>query len=139
MEKGRSGTGDSSTNALVRMPVNGGTQTVLNEQYIECPNAITMDYPNVNVYWNDACRKQIEMIRIDGTKHKVIYDGNEMLITNAHSKGIAFYERVVYWTDTQRVFRFNTTTNSTDQFHTPVSGSANGIQIVHSSLQPTGW
>lgn len=140
MEKDRRGTGGSKKNALVRMPaVHGGTQTILNEHNIECPNAIAMDYPNVNVYWNDGCNKQIEVIRIDGKKHRDIYDGNDMLIANAHSTGIAYYNGVVYWTDTQRVFRLNTTTTTAERFYVPSSGFADGIRIVHSSLQPTGW
>ena len=142
MEKGRISTKGSTTNALVRMPaVHGGTQTVLHDQNIDCPNAITMDYPNTNVYWNDACRKQIEVIRIDGTKHRHIYDGNDMLVTNTHSTGIAYYNGIIYWTDTTKVFRFNTTTNTMQQsaFYSPRSGVADGIRVVHSSLQPTGW
>lgn len=138
MEKNRRGTGVSETNDLVRITVNGRTETVLNKQNIQCPHAITMDYPNVNVYWNDACRKQIAVIRIDGTNHRRIYDGNDMLVANTHSTGIAYYNGTVYWTDTARVFKYNTTTKSNSRFHAPLSGSANSIRIFHSSLQPSG-
>ena len=121
--------------SLIRLPVNGGTQTVLIEQHTMCPNTITMDYPNMNIYWNYGCRKQIHMMRINGTKHSRLDDGNSHIITNTHSNGIAYYNEVVYWTDGQRIIRFDTTTSTSDQLY---KGFADGIRIVHSSLQPTG-
>ena len=122
--------------ALIRMPaVSGGTRTILNEQQIMCPEAITMDYQNINVYWNFACRRQIHMIRIDGTKHDRLDDGNIMIVTGTHSHGIAYYNGVVYWTDGERIIRFNATTSRSDIFY---KGYADGIRVVHSSLQPTG-
>ena len=96
---------------------------------------ITMDYLNANVYWNYGCSKQIHMIRIDGTKHSRLDDGNNMNRANTHSNGIAYYNGVVYWTDGERIISFNTTTNVSDELY---MGFADGIRILHSSLQPTG-
>ena len=79
------------------------------------------------------------MIRIDGTKHSRLDDGNNMNRANTHSNGIAYYNGVVYWTDGERIIRFNTTTNRSDVFHNASDfADIGGIRIVHSSLQPTG-
>jgi enterochelin esterase-like enzyme len=124
--------------ALMRMPaVSGGTPTILEQLQGQnnCPNAITMDYPNANVYWNSACVKQIHMIRIDGTKHSLLDDGNTMLVTTTFSNGIAYYNRVIYWTDGNKIIEFSVITNSSKEFYI---GSAYGIRVVRSSLQPTG-
>lgn len=129
---------DNEVGAVIRMPaVSGGTRTILErlQERNNCPNALTMDYPNANVYWNSGCDKQIHMVRIDGTKHRLLDDGNTMLITRLFSNGITYYNRVIYWTDGERIIEFSTITNSSKLFHT---GSADGIRVVHSSLQPTG-
>ena len=115
----------------------------MNEGDVDCPHALAMDYPNLNIYWNDGCRKQIEVIGTDGTGQRRIYDGNDMIVANTESKGIAYYNRVLYWTDTRRVFRFNSTTNRTDRLYSPDastlhSSAPNAIRVVHPSLQPSG-
>ncbi len=127
---------DATVGALIRRPaVRGGTPTILEQVQTSCPNAMTMDYQNANVYWNSACLKQIHMIRIDGTKHTLLDDGNTMLVTTTFSNGIAYYDRVVYWTDGKRIIEFSTITNHSKEFYV---ASAYGIRVVHSSVQPTG-
>lgn len=118
------------------MPARGGTQTVLFEESMDCLHGLTMDYENMNIYWNLGCRKQIDVIKIDGTGHRIIYDGNDLVAANGISQGIAYFNQVVYWTDTQRVFKLNTPTNSPEEIYT--GGFANGIRVFHSSLQPSG-
>ena len=125
----------NTVGALFRMPaVSGGTPTVI-DQDSSCPEAITMDYPNASVYWNSACNKQIHMVTIDGTKHSRLDDGNTMLVTTTFSNGIAFYNRIIYWTDGNKIIEFSTITNRSKVVY---AGSADGIRVVHSSVQPTG-
>ena len=90
----------------------------------------------MSVYWNAGCRKQIDVIKADGTGHRRIYDGNDLMVANSISEGIAYYDHVLYWTDTERVFTLNTISNGMEQIFE--SGAPNAIRIFHSSLQPSG-
>ena len=123
-------------NALVKMPAHGGKQTVLFEERTQCLHSLAMDNANLNIYWNLGCRKQINEMKIDGTEHRIIYDGNDMVVANAVSEGIAYFDQIVYWTDTERVFKLNTATNSLEQIFS--NGLTGGIRVFHSSLQPSG-
>lgn len=118
------------------MPAQGGTQRVLVEERMQCIHSIAMDYADLNMYWNLGCQKRIDVMKIDGTGHRRIYDGNDMVVANAISKGIAYFDKIVYWTDTERVFKLNTTTNSLDQIFS--GGFTGSIRVFHSSLQPSG-
>ena len=118
------------------MPAQGGTQTVLFEERMQCLHSLAMDYANLNIYWNLGCQKQINVMKVDGSGHRRIYDGNDMVVANAVSEGIAYFDQIVYWTDTERVFKLNTTTNSLEEIFS--NGLAGGIRVFHSSLQPSG-
>ena len=128
--------GDSETDAIVKMSVRGGTQTVLYEESTLCLDALTMNYPILSIYWNLGCRKSIDVIKMDGTGYRNIYDGNNMIVANAVSEGIAHFKDALYWTDTERVFKLNTTTNNVEKILE--NRMPSGIRIFHSSLQPSG-
>ena len=118
------------------MPTQGRRQTVLVEERMQCIHSLAMDYADLNIYWNLGCQKQIDVMKIDGTGHRRIYDGSDMVVANAVSKGIAYFDEIVYWTDTERVFKLNITTNNLKQIFS--SGLTGGIRVFHSSLQPSG-
>lgn len=142
IEKERNVDETSPVSALVRMPVRGGTQTILSEGDRETPclHALTIDYSNVEIYWNIGCQKEINAIKYDGTGYRLVYDGNDMVPSHmSASQGIAYYDNAVYWTDSERVFKFNSSADAGIPERLYNNGQlTTGIKVVHSSLQPSG-
>lgn len=100
------------------------------------PNGLTLDYVNRRVYWIDARSDSIHSTDYDGADHHLIIHDQETL---SHPFGISLYENHVYWTDwrTNSVLRANKFNGSDIAVIQRTQTQPFGIQILHSSRQPT--
>jgi low-density lipoprotein receptor-related protein 1 (alpha-2-macroglobulin receptor) len=100
------------------------------------PNGLTLDYTQRRVYWIDARSDSIHTTDYEGNDHHLVIRDQETL---SHPFGISLFENHVYWTDwrTNSVIRANKWNGSDVVVIQRTQTQPFGIQILHSSRQPT--
>lgn len=100
------------------------------------PNGLTLDYTAKRVYWIDARSDSIHTTNYDGDQHHLVLRDQETL---SHPFSISLFENHIYWTDwrTNSVIRANKWNGSDIAVIDHTSSQPFGIQILHSSRQPT--
>ncbi|CAH2224426.1 prolow-density lipo receptor-related 1 [Pelobates cultripes] len=59
------------------------------------PNGLSIDIPNQILYWVDAFYDRIEMVYLNGTNRKAVYEGAEL----NHAFGLCHYGSFLFWTE----------------------------------------
>ncbi|KAJ9584469.1 hypothetical protein L9F63_021194, partial [Diploptera punctata] len=99
------------------------------------PNGLTLDYILERIYWIDARSDSIHTTFYNGTDHREVMRGHEML---SHPFAIALFDNYVYWTDwrTNAVIRANKWNGSDISVIQRTLTQPFDIQILHPSRQP---
>ncbi|XP_069676734.1 low-density lipoprotein receptor-related protein 1 isoform X1 [Periplaneta americana] len=99
------------------------------------PNGLTLDYMLKRIYWIDARSDSIHTTFYNGSDHREVIRGHEML---SHPFAIALFGNYVYWTDwrTNAVIRANKWNGSDISVIQRTLTQPFDIQILHPSRQP---
>lgn len=130
---------DESEPRIERCSMAGEYRTTIKKVYEvngAWPNGLTLDYVSRRVYWIDARSDSIHTTDYDGQDHHLVIHDQETL---SHPFGISLYENHVYWTDwrTNSVLRANKFNGTDIAVIQRTQTQPFGIQILHSSRQPT--
>ena len=82
---------------IERARLDGTQRVILVNSFIAWPNGITIDYFDRKIYWADAKLDKIEVMKLDGSKRKVIL-GDKL----PHIFGFTLLGDRLYFTDWQR-------------------------------------
>uniref|UniRef100_A0A670IUS4 LDL receptor related protein 1 n=1 Tax=Podarcis muralis TaxID=64176 RepID=A0A670IUS4_PODMU len=87
---------DSKRGKIEKAWMDGTHRTVfITSKTVLWPNGLSLDIPAKVLYWVDAFYDRIEMVTLDGTERKVVYDGNEL----NHAFGLCHYDNFLFWTE----------------------------------------
>ena len=127
----------SDGNRLQRASVTGDDLATLRSD-LDCVNVLTIDYAAVSIYWIDACRYEIQSLRLDGDAATHSYPFGTTSIFFA--SGLAIHNDTFYWSDQDGVFERGNTSDSAvvTIYDAPSSTRATGLQLIHASMQPQG-
>ncbi|XP_048343554.1 LOW QUALITY PROTEIN: prolow-density lipoprotein receptor-related protein 1 [Sphaerodactylus townsendi] len=87
---------DSKRGKIERAWMDGSNRNVfITSKTVLWPNGLSLDIPAKVLYWVDAFYDRIEMVLLNGTERKVVYDGNEL----NHAFGLCHYGKFLFWTE----------------------------------------
>uniref|UniRef100_A0A667YNG9 LDL receptor related protein 1 n=1 Tax=Myripristis murdjan TaxID=586833 RepID=A0A667YNG9_9TELE len=70
-------------------------QVLLTSKTVLWPNGLSLDIPQGILYWVDAYYDRIEMIYLNTTTRKVVYEGQEL----NHAFGLCHYKQFLFWNE----------------------------------------
>ncbi|XP_043939564.1 prolow-density lipoprotein receptor-related protein 1 [Protopterus annectens] len=87
---------DSKRGKIEKAWMDGSNRTVfVTSKTVLWPNGLSLDTPSGVLYWVDAFYDRIEMIFLNGTDRKVIYEGSEL----NHAFGLCHYGTNLFWAE----------------------------------------
>ncbi|KAM4794631.1 prolow-density lipoprotein receptor-related protein 1 [Rhinophrynus dorsalis] len=87
---------ESKRGKIERAWMDGSNRNVfVTSKTVLWPNGLTIDIPNKILYWVDAFYDRIEMIFLNGTNRKTVYEGQEL----NHAFGLCHYGSFLFWTE----------------------------------------
>ncbi|XP_039602497.1 low-density lipoprotein receptor-related protein 1-like isoform X2 [Polypterus senegalus] len=87
---------DSKRGKIERAWMDGSNRSIfLTSKFVLWPNGLSLDIPNGILYWVDAFYDRIEMVYVNGTDRKTIYEGNEL----NHAFGLCHYNNFLFWNE----------------------------------------
>ncbi|XP_015265029.1 PREDICTED: prolow-density lipoprotein receptor-related protein 1 [Gekko japonicus] len=87
---------DSKRGKIERAWMDGTNRNVfITSKTVLWPNGLSLDIPAKVLYWVDAFYDRIEMVLLNGTERKIVYDGNEL----NHAFGLCHYGKFLFWTE----------------------------------------
>lgn len=124
---------DVGSDTIERASMDGKFRTVLHSTGLAYAYGLTLDYESQTLYWADQHFNRIESSAVNGSDRQVI-------VSNLRDPfGLAFYQGILYWTDTRysRLYSF-----STEDSSAPLTASLGYlpyyIQVVSEERQPLG-
>nr|XP_042700082.1 LOW QUALITY PROTEIN: prolow-density lipoprotein receptor-related protein 1 [Chrysemys picta bellii] len=87
---------DSKRGKIERAWMDGSNRNVfITSKTVLWPNGLSLDIPAKVLYWVDAFYDRIEMIFLNGTERKIVYEGPEL----NHAFGLCHYSNFLFWTE----------------------------------------
>uniref|UniRef100_A0A8C7PU39 Low density lipoprotein receptor-related protein 1Ab n=1 Tax=Oncorhynchus mykiss TaxID=8022 RepID=A0A8C7PU39_ONCMY len=85
-------------------------QVLLTSKTVLWPNGLSLDIPQGVLYWVDAYYDRIEMVYLNTTERKMVYEGNEL----NHAFGLCHYKHFLFWNEYRggSIFKLDTTTST---------------------------
>uniref|UniRef100_A0A4W5Q8K7 LDL receptor related protein 1 n=1 Tax=Hucho hucho TaxID=62062 RepID=A0A4W5Q8K7_9TELE len=85
-------------------------QVLLTSKTVLWPNGLSLDIPQGILYWVDAYYDRIEMVYLNTTDRKMVYEGNEL----NHAFGLCHYKHFLFWNEYRggSIFKLDTTTST---------------------------
>ncbi|KAJ8403984.1 hypothetical protein AAFF_G00343340 [Aldrovandia affinis] len=81
---------------IERAWMDGSNRNVfLTSKSILWPNGLSLDIPQGILYWVDAYYDRIEMVYLNNTERKTVYDGEEL----SHAFGLCHYKHFLFWNE----------------------------------------
>ncbi|KAG7228330.1 hypothetical protein INR49_009194, partial [Caranx melampygus] len=70
-------------------------QVFVTSKTVQWPNGLSLDIPQGILYWVDAYYDRIEMVYLNTTERKVVYEGREL----NHAFGLCHYKQFLFWNE----------------------------------------
>uniref|UniRef100_A0A8D2LBK3 Prolow-density lipoprotein receptor-related protein 1 n=1 Tax=Varanus komodoensis TaxID=61221 RepID=A0A8D2LBK3_VARKO len=87
---------DSKRGKIERAWMDGSNRSIfITSKTVLWPNGLSLDIPGKVLYWVDAFYDRIEMVMLDGSERKIVYDGSEL----NHAFGLCHYDNYLFWTE----------------------------------------
>lgn len=85
-------------------------QVLLTSKTVLWPNGLSLDIPQGILYWVDAYYDRIEMVYLNTTERKMVYEGNEL----NHAFGLCHYKQYLFWNEYRggSIFKLDTSTST---------------------------
>uniref|UniRef100_A0AAZ3NRC3 EGF-like domain-containing protein n=1 Tax=Oncorhynchus tshawytscha TaxID=74940 RepID=A0AAZ3NRC3_ONCTS len=85
-------------------------QVLLTSKTVLWPNGLSLDIPQGVLYWVDAYYDRIEMVYLNTTERKMVYEGSEL----NHAFGLCHYKHFLFWNEYRggSIFKLDTTTST---------------------------
>ncbi|XP_028407153.1 low-density lipoprotein receptor-related protein 4-like [Dendronephthya gigantea] len=127
--------GDDTTSSITRANMDGTDVQRIRYRDIYWPNALTVDYLKLKIYFVDAKTGLIELSDFDGSFRITIRKDNLM-----QPFSISLFEDDIYWTDTNKkgVYKMNKFDGSGINLVQRNLNYPMGLAVIHTSRQPHG-
>ncbi|XP_071103874.1 low-density lipoprotein receptor-related protein 2-like [Haliotis cracherodii] len=121
--------------SIQRSGLDGSNREVIVSTNVYWPNALTLDYPNQQIYFADARMDFIDVCNYDGSERRKVFSNDHFL---RHPHAITILEDWIYWTDraASRVSRCNKFDCSNRTVEAASLNRPLGIVSYHQSRQP---
>uniref|UniRef100_A0A663N6E5 Prolow-density lipoprotein receptor-related protein 1 n=1 Tax=Athene cunicularia TaxID=194338 RepID=A0A663N6E5_ATHCN len=87
---------DSKRGKIERAWMDGSNRNIfITSKTVLWPNGLSLDIPAKILYWVDAFYDRIEMVYLNGTERKIVYEGPEL----NHAFGLCHYSSFLFWTE----------------------------------------
>ncbi|MGH0138787.1 UNVERIFIED_CONTAM: hypothetical protein FKN15_000916 [Acipenser sinensis] len=87
---------ESKRGKIERAWMDGSNRNVfLTSKTVLWPNGLSLDIPGGVLYWVDAYYDRIEMVFLNNTERKTVYEGNEL----NHAFGLCHYNNFLFWNE----------------------------------------
>nr|XP_026654670.1 low-density lipoprotein receptor-related protein 1 [Zonotrichia albicollis] len=87
---------DSKRGKIERAWMDGSNRNIfITSKTVLWPNGLSLDIPAKILYWVDAYYDRIEMVYLNGTDRKIVYEGPEL----NHAFGLCHYSNFLFWTE----------------------------------------
>ncbi|XP_010287601.1 PREDICTED: low-density lipoprotein receptor-related protein 1-like, partial [Phaethon lepturus] len=87
---------DSKRGKIERAWMDGSNRNIfITSKTVLWPNGLSLDIPAKILYWVDAFYDRIEMVYLNGTERKIVYEGPEL----NHAFGLCHYSNFLFWTE----------------------------------------
>ncbi|KAF3856478.1 hypothetical protein F7725_017201 [Dissostichus mawsoni] len=102
---------ESKRGKIERAWMDGSNRNVfLTSKTVLWPNGLSLDIPQGILYWVDAYYDRIEMVYLNSTERKTVYEGQEL----NHAFGLCHYKHFLFWNEYRSgsIFKLDTTTGT---------------------------
>ncbi|XP_064871761.1 low-density lipoprotein receptor-related protein 1-like, partial [Oncorhynchus nerka] len=87
---------ESKRGKIERAWMDGSNRNVfLTSKMVLWPNGLSLDIPQGILYWVDAYYDRIEMVYLNNTERKTVYEGQEL----NHAFGLCHYKHFLFWNE----------------------------------------
>ncbi|XP_062842266.1 low-density lipoprotein receptor-related protein 1 isoform X2 [Trichomycterus rosablanca] len=87
---------ESKRGKIERAWMDGTNRNVLlSSKTVLWPNGLSLDVPQGVLYWVDAYYDRIEMVYLNSTERKTVYEGQEL----SHAFGLCHYKNFLFWNE----------------------------------------
>uniref|UniRef100_A0A673BTW4 Low density lipoprotein receptor-related protein 1Aa n=1 Tax=Sphaeramia orbicularis TaxID=375764 RepID=A0A673BTW4_9TELE len=100
---------ESKRGKIERAWMDGSNRNVfLTSKTVLWPNGLSLDIPKGILYWVDAYYDRIEMVYLNSSERKTVYEGQEL----NHAFGLCHYKHFLFWNEYRSgsIFKLDTTT-----------------------------
>ncbi|AWP02987.1 hypothetical protein SMAX5B_014046 [Scophthalmus maximus] len=102
---------ESKRGKIERAWMDGSNRNVfLTSKTVLWPNGLSLDIPQGILYWVDAYYDRIEMVYLNSTERKTVYEGQEL----NHAFGLCHYKHFLFWNEYRSgsIYKLDTTTGA---------------------------
>nr|XP_061813958.1 low-density lipoprotein receptor-related protein 1-like [Nerophis lumbriciformis] len=102
---------ESKRGKIERAWMDGSNRDVfLTSKTVLWPNGLSLDIPQGILYWVDAYYDRIEMVYLNTTERKTVYEGQEL----NHAFGLCHYKHFLFWNEYRSgsIYKLDTTTST---------------------------
>uniref|UniRef100_A0A8C2WTY4 LDL receptor related protein 1 n=1 Tax=Cyclopterus lumpus TaxID=8103 RepID=A0A8C2WTY4_CYCLU len=102
---------ESKRGKIERAWMDGSNRNVfLTSKTVLWPNGLSLDIPQGILYWVDAYYDRIEMVYLNSTERKTVYEGQEL----NHAFGLCHYKHFLFWNEYRSgsIYKLDTTTGT---------------------------
>ncbi|XP_078803799.1 low-density lipoprotein receptor-related protein 1 isoform X7 [Oryzias latipes] len=103
---------ESKRGKIERAWMDGSNRNVfLTSKTVLWPNGLSLDIPQGILYWVDAYYDRIEMVYLNSSGRKTVYEGQEL----NHAFGLCHYKHFLFWNEYRSgsIFKLDTSTGTT--------------------------
>ncbi|MCJ8744680.1 hypothetical protein PDJAM_G00121580 [Pangasius djambal] len=87
---------ESKRGKIERSWMDGTNRNILlTSKTVLWPNGLSLDVPQGILYWVDAYYDRIEMVYLNSTERKTVYEGQEL----SHAFGLCHYKNFLFWNE----------------------------------------
>uniref|UniRef100_A0AAQ4PNY3 EGF-like domain-containing protein n=1 Tax=Gasterosteus aculeatus aculeatus TaxID=481459 RepID=A0AAQ4PNY3_GASAC len=100
---------ESKRGKIERAWMDGSNRNVfLTSKTVLWPNGLSLDIPQGILYWVDAYYDRIEMVYLNSSERKTVYEGQEL----NHAFGLCHYKHFLFWNEYRSgsIYKLDTTT-----------------------------
>uniref|UniRef100_A0A4W6FD01 LDL receptor related protein 1 n=1 Tax=Lates calcarifer TaxID=8187 RepID=A0A4W6FD01_LATCA len=102
---------ESKRGKIERAWMDGSNRNVfLTSKTVLWPNGLSLDIPQGLLYWVDAYYDRIEMVYLNSSERKTVYEGQEL----NHAFGLCHYKHFLFWNEYRSgsIYKLDTTTGT---------------------------
>ncbi|XP_017271351.1 low-density lipoprotein receptor-related protein 1 isoform X3 [Kryptolebias marmoratus] len=102
---------ESKRGKIERAWMDGSNRNVfLSSKTVLWPNGLSLDIPQGILYWVDAYYDRIEMVYLNSSGRKTVYEGQEL----NHAFGLCHYKQFLFWNEYRSgsIYKLDTTTGT---------------------------
>ncbi|XP_037535815.1 low-density lipoprotein receptor-related protein 1 [Nematolebias whitei] len=102
---------ESKRGKIERAWMDGSNRNVfLSSKTVLWPNGLSLDIPQGILYWVDAYYDRIEMVHLNSSGRKTVYEGQEL----NHAFGLCHYKHFLFWNEYRSgsIYKLDTTTGT---------------------------